>query len=138
MPWSSTAIGNITSEMELKKTPKGSDFVQFTVAINNREKTSFVRVAAWGKTAEFASRNFRKGQPVIVSGETSINEWTGKDGTKRVECEIQADRVHFAPFNSGKQDDRPIAQHEVIAMTRDVAPTDVDDKPIDLSEIPFK
>ena len=47
-------------------------------------------------------------------------------------------RVFVNPIEE-KKEDRPLKQHEVLEKARDVAPTDIDDKPIDLSElhIPF-
>ena len=129
------ALGNITSDIELKKTTSGKDFASFTVAVNHdRDSTTFVRVAAWGGMAEVISKYFGKGSQIFVSGTGKVNSWEAKDGTKRNEFEIQAKDFSFV---DKKTDSRPIAQHEVIAMTRDVAPEDVDDKPIDLSEIPF-
>ena len=138
------ALGNITSDIELRKTTGGKDFASFTVAVNHdRDNTSFVKVAVWGKTAEFVSRNFGKGDPISVAGTGKINTWEAKDGTKRTDFEIQAFNVSFV--GSKRQDDRPIAQHEVLdkayavdrVNTKDNAPEDVDDK-IDLSDIPFK
>lgn len=35
------------------------------------------------------------------------------------------------------QDERPLKQHEVLKQARDVAITEIDDGPIDLTEIPF-
>jgi single-strand DNA-binding protein len=60
-----------------------------------KEKTCFVDVVAWRRTAELVSEYLRKGSPVMVEGELQTNSWQGQDGTQRSRVEILARRVQF-------------------------------------------
>ena len=51
---------------------------------------------SWGKTAEFVSRYFVKGQQVAVAGRIQTRMWEDKQGNKRKSVEVVAEEVHFA------------------------------------------
>lgn len=133
----SQALGNLTSDIELKMTGSGKPFASFTVAVNHdRDTTSFVRCASWGKTAEIIAKHFSKGEPIFVSGTSKINEWSDRDGNKRKEFELQVKDFSFV--SKPREQDRPLGKNEALEIAGDFVPRDEDaDKPIDLSEIPF-
>ena len=95
-----TIGGRLTSSPELRSTAKGTLCTNFRVAVNKRQldgqaKTNFIPCVAWGSVADFVTKYFRKGSSILVVGEWDNNEWTDKDGNKRIQSEIVVSRVEF-------------------------------------------
>ena len=97
-------IGNFVADPELKQTPTGISVCRFRLAVQRRfvkdqqEQTAdFIDIVAWRQTAEFVSRYFKKGRPILVCGQLQSRTWTDKDGGKRYSVEVLADEVSFAP-----------------------------------------
>lgn len=106
-----------------------------------KEKTCFVDVVAWRRTAELVSEYLRKGSPVLVEGELQTNSWQGQDGSQRSRVEILARRVQFLQRErqaAPPQDQRTDDQYQ------DEPPPRYDDTPdpqrssgSDYDDIPF-
>lgn len=95
-------IGNIVSELELKTTPSGINVCSFRIAVNRRFNrsgeppvTDFLDVVAWRMQAEFVTKYFTKGKPILVCGSIQSRSWEDKEGKKRITIEIIADEVSF-------------------------------------------
>ena len=93
-------MGNISTDVELKQTTSGTSVCSFNVAVNRKTSdgqptADFFSVSAWRQTAEFAARNFRKGDPILVCGKLQTRSWTDNAGNKRISTEIVADDVSF-------------------------------------------
>lgn len=92
-------MGRLTNTPELRRTNSGTAVTSFTLAVDRDfskdKETDFIEVVCWGKTAEFASRNFTKGRMVVASGRLQIRPWTDKDGNKRKTAEVVAENVYF-------------------------------------------
>ena len=94
-------MGNISTEVELKQTQSGASVCSFNVAVNrftkdkNETNVDFFTVVAWQAKAEFVSRYFGKGKPILVCGRLENRTWTDKNGNKRVSAEIIAEEVSF-------------------------------------------
>lgn len=106
---SATIGGNIVRDPELRATKSGKSVTNFTVAVNNsygeREDTAFIKITAWGKTAENVAEYKQKGDPVIVEGRITQEQWEMDDGTKREKTGVTAYRVHF--IGGGKSETGP-------------------------------
>lgn len=68
-------MGRLTANPELKYSPNNAGFCKFTVAVKRNYKnnsgeyeTDFISCTAWGKTAEFLSKYFQKGQMIALEG----------------------------------------------------------------------
>ena len=105
-------IGNLTADPELKQTPGGVPVVSFTIAINRRkpkeekegrQTAGFITVVAWRSTAEFVSRYFKKGKPILVCGALQSRSYTDNQGNKRYVTEVVADEVGFVENKSEGQ-----------------------------------
>jgi len=59
------------------------------------QKTCYVDVVAWRRTAELATEYLRKGSPVLVEGELESRSWQAQDGSQRSKIEIVARRLQF-------------------------------------------
>lgn len=95
-------IGNITRDIELKKTQGGQDVCSFSVATNRswknkdgekQEEVEFHNVVAWGKLAEIIAQYLKKGSKVYIDGRLQTRQWEDKDGGKRSTTEIVAENM---------------------------------------------
>ena len=100
MSASTTIIGNLTRDVELRFTTGGQAIGSFGVAVtrkwkNNQgeqqEQTSFFDVTAFGTLGENAAASLTKGARVIVTGRLETREYEAKDGSKRTATQIVAD-----------------------------------------------
>ncbi len=86
-------LGNITRDLELRYTPKGTPVVDFGIAVNRvwkdengqkQEEVTFTEWRCWGKSAETLARLFHKGKPILLEGRLAQEEWEDKQtGQKR-------------------------------------------------------
>jgi single-strand DNA-binding protein len=67
--------GRLTADPELKNTASGISACKFTVAVdrkytkqNGEKEADFISCQAWRSTAEFITKYFRKGNPILVEG----------------------------------------------------------------------
>lgn len=117
-------LGNLTREIELSKTKSGKSIAKFTLAVNHtKEEVSYIDCVAWNQTAEFLDTYAKKGQMLYVEGQLKQNRFKDKDGNNRSKHEVTAFVIEILSKAEGKQSDN--------------VPEDIDDKPVDLSEIPF-
>ena len=103
-------IGNLTADPELKQTQSGISVVSFTIAINRRyqsknategqQTADFINIVAWRQSAEFVSRYFKKGKPILVCGSIQSRSYTDNQGNKRYVTEVVADEVGFVESKS--------------------------------------
>lgn len=92
-------IGYLGCNPELRYTPDSTPVVNFSVATTERRKdmtgepreiTIWFRVTMWGRQAELANDFLSKGSFVFVEGRFALNEYTNKQGEKRVNAEVRA------------------------------------------------
>ena len=97
-------IGNLTADPELKQTAQGTSVCSFTLAINRRfsrnadqgqPTADFISVVAWRERAEFVTKYFKKGRPLLVCGQLQSRSWTDAQGNKRYATEVVADEITF-------------------------------------------
>ena len=96
-------IGNMTADPELKQTAGGISVCSFSIAINRRfakgeqgqQNVDFINIVTWRQSAEFVSRYFKKGNPILVCGQLQTRNWTDNQGAKRYVTEVVADEVSF-------------------------------------------
>jgi len=90
-----SCTGIIGADAELRYTSTGQAVLNVTIAnhvgFGDRQKTVWLQVALWGKRAEGKLKDYlKKGQPIFVSGELSIQEYKAKDGTQKTSLELNA------------------------------------------------
>lgn len=106
--------GRLTKDVELRSTAAGKSVAGFRIAWSERYKETenklFLDCVAWGGTAEFISRNFRKGQELVVEGKLGTREWEDNNGNKRVSIELTVGEVHFCgPKQDGQAAVAPVS-----------------------------
>ena len=97
-----TITGKLGQEPELKYSQAGKAVVTFTVADNygkdEKKKTTWHNVIAFGSLAEHFASTCTKGDTVIVSGRLEQDEFTKQDGTKVKSMKIIADDLGVSLF----------------------------------------
>lgn len=94
-------MGRLTADPELRTTQSGKSVASFSLAVdrdfqqNVEKQADFISVVAWGKTAEFIDKYFRKGRMIAVVGRIQTRTYTDKDGNNRKVAEVVADKVSF-------------------------------------------
>jgi len=135
-------LGRLTRDPEQRTTSTGKTIASFSIAVDRggeSDSADFFEITAWEKLGELVIQYLSKGRRVLVQGRLRQDSWDDKEtGKKRSRVEVTATDVTFldgpsegagggaasAPAGSSKKSD-------------DVVIEDIDDKPIDLSEIPF-
>jgi len=96
-----TIMGRLTRDPELRYTQSQVPVASFTVAVERdyaqggQRETDFIDCVAWRQTGEFVSKYFQKGGMIVVDGRLQSRHWEDRDGNKRVNWEINADRCYF-------------------------------------------
>lgn len=104
--WQQTIIvGNVGRDPETKMFPNGQMVCNFNVAVNRRwtdrnsneqrEETTWFRVACWGKQAETANQFVKKGSQIMVVGRVSVRAYMGNDGQPQASLELTADNFQL-------------------------------------------
>lgn len=143
-------MGNLTRDPETRNTPNGQSVTNFSLAVNRtwkgadgqqNEDVSYIDCVAWGKPGEIIAQYLGKGRAVLVSGRLDQRSWDDKDsGQKRSKIEVVVEDFNFVGDGQGGGSDGGSSSSPSGASSTKPAPTNapvVDDKPIDLSEIPF-
>ena len=85
-------MGNVTRDIELRATPKGTSVADIGLACNRVrmgengqkiEEVTFVDVTLWGRQAEIAAQYLAKGKPVFIEGRLQMDTWTDKESGKQ-------------------------------------------------------
>ena len=144
-------MGNLTRDPETRQTPNGQSVTNFALAVNRtwkgqdgstQEQVSFIDCVAWGKTGEVIAQYIQKGRPILVSGRLDQRSWE-QDGQKRSKVEVVVEDFNFVGGGDGgggsfsSSSASSSSSSSSSAKNDDVVVDEIDDKPIDLSEIPF-
>lgn len=90
-------MGNLGKDPELREFDGGKKKVRFSVATNERfmygdgqfkEDVQWHGVVAWGKLAQQAAEQLRKGSRISLEGRLVHGSYEGKDGQKRYFTEV--------------------------------------------------
>lgn len=141
-------MGNLTRDVELRTTTSGQTVANFSLAVSRswrsqdgqqQDQTSFINCVAWGKVGEIIAQYVKKGSPLLVSGRLDQRSYEDKDGNKRTAFEVVVEDFNFVGGRSDNamQSSAPSSNQSNNSKSQDVVVEDIDDKPIDLSEIPF-
>ena len=101
-------VGRLTADPELKTTQSGISVCTFSLAVNRprvKDTTDFINCVAWRQSAEFVSRYFKKGKPILVCGSIQSRSYTDNQGNKRYVTEVVADEVGFVESKSESHSD---------------------------------
>ena len=83
-------------------TPVANFSIASSFGPKDKEKTTWVDVACFNATAEFAQKYVRKGARVVVTGTLNVSEYE-KDGQKRKSVQIRVNQIELGDWPD-KQD----------------------------------
>ena len=142
-------MGNLTRDPETRTTPNGQTVTNFSLAVNRtwkgadgqqNEDVNYIDCVAWGKPGEIIAQYLGKGRAVLVSGRLDQRSWEDKEtGGKRSKIEVVVEDFNFVGDGAGGGGNAPSGGSNSSSSNKSAtndAP-EIDDKPIDLSEIPF-
>lgn len=97
-------LGRLTKDPEVRYTANtNSQVTVFPLAVNRRftssngeRQTDFFNLTAFGKTAEFCSKYYKKGQQVLVEGRIQNRTWEDQNGQKRYVTDFVIEQAYFA------------------------------------------
>ena len=137
-------MGRLTRDPETRTTTTGKNITSFSLAVDRQgqdDQADFFDVTAWEKLGDIVAQYLSKGRRCLVQGRLRQDSWDDKEtGKKRSRVEVVATDVTFldgpgdGEGNNGRSSAPARSQS---SKSNDVTPDDIDDKPIDLSEIPF-
>ncbi len=130
-------LGRLTRDPEQRTTASGKNVVSFSIAVDRQsqdDQADFFNITAWDKLGDLVMQYLSKGRRVLIQGRLRQDSWEDKDtGKRQSRIEVTASDVTFLDGpngdNSGSAAQKTTKKEEVV--------TEIDDKPIDLSEIPF-
>lgn len=92
-------IGNLTKDPELRYTKQNTPVASYTIAINSRygeqQQTEFINISSWGKTGEFVSKYFKKGQQIAITGRLKNRNYEDSNGVKHYSMEVVTEDIEF-------------------------------------------
>ncbi len=130
-------LGRLTRDPEQRTTASGKNVVSFSIAVDRPtqdDQADFFNITAWEKLGDLVMQYLSKGRRVLVQGRLRQDSWEDKEtGKRQSRIEVTASDVTFldgpSSDNSGSAAPKTTKKEEIV--------TEIDDKPIDLSEIPF-
>ena len=104
-------LGRLARDPSTTYTPDGLAITRYTLAVN-RMKTKnnedpgadFIQCVAFGKSAEFAEKYFKKGTKLVIVGRIQTGSYTDKDGNKVYTTEIVIEQQEFAESKGSSSD----------------------------------
>lgn len=96
-------VPEVMPDAELRTTQTGKQVASFRMAVdrdmvdaNGHRPTDWLTFTAWGKTAEFVSKYFRKGSAAVVHSRCQTRQYEDKNGNNRTAIEFVVDNIYFA------------------------------------------
>jgi len=95
-------IGRLGADPQLKYTPSGRANASFSLATNavwkdqdgnQKERTDWHRISAWGKLAEIMGEWLKKGSQVYIEGRLQTRSYEDSNGVKKYITEVVADEM---------------------------------------------
>jgi single-strand DNA-binding protein len=104
-------IGNLTRDIEVRYTPKGTAVTDLGMAVNRiwndeqgqrREDATFIDVTLWGRLAELAGQYLQKGRQVYIEGRLQMDSWDDREtGQKRTKLKVVGEVMQFLDSRGG-------------------------------------
>ena len=97
-------VGRLTRDPEIRYShgEKATATTRFSVAVNRRFKNSegnydadFINCVAFGKSAEFVEKYFKKGMAIGLTGRIQTGSYTNKDGQKVYTTDVVVEETEF-------------------------------------------
>lgn len=146
-------IGRLTRDPELRYIPNSGTAVStFTLAVDknlsrdkkqemearNQPTADFIRIVAWGKTAELCANYLVKGRLVAIQGRIQTSSYDDKDGKKVYTTDIVASNVEFLEWGDSPNRGSNTGSGSGFDNSQDSGFSGIEGfHPIDNDDIPF-
>jgi single-strand DNA-binding protein len=121
-------IGRLTKDVEVRYTQTTNTMVaNFTLAVKRRmakegeQQADFINCIAWGKTAEFVSKYFKKGNQLGACGRIQTRTWED-NGQKHYATEVIVEEIYFT---ESKKDEPTDVTSDIYEGTMTAEDTDL-------------
>ena len=107
-------VGRLTRDPEIRYSQgeNATATARFSVAVNRRFKNSegnydadFINCVAFGKSAEFVEKYFKKGMAIGLTGRIQTGSYTNKDGQKVYTTDVVVEETEFVESKSASSAD---------------------------------
>lgn len=123
-------VGRTTKMIELKQNKNGTNYVQFTLAVNRPYKeeqggqqADFITCVAWNKTAETIANYVLKGTMIGVEGRLQVRNYENEAGVRQYISEVLVNRFTFLESKKGSTIPEPVEPFNP-AMESNINPFD--------------
>lgn len=104
--------GRLTRDVEVRymQNESSTAVARYSLAVprkfkqDNQPDCDFINCVAFGKSAEFADRYFRKGTKIAVTGRIQTGSYTNRDGVKVYTTDVVVEEQEFAENKSASQE----------------------------------
>lgn len=106
---SAQLVGRLTRDPEMRYTDGGSAIAKFSLAVDRRYKSEngptadFPNCVAFGRTAEFIEKYFRKGMRMGCQGRIQTGSYTNNDGQKVYTTDVVVESCEFVESKASQQ-----------------------------------
>jgi single-strand DNA-binding protein len=103
-------VGNLGRDPEMRYTAGGDAIANFSIACTDsykdkngakQDRTEWVRIVIFGRTAEVAGQYLKKGSSVYIEGRLQTRKWQNKEGVDQYTTEVVADRMQMLGGREG-------------------------------------
>ena len=107
-------IGRLTRDPEVRYSTgeNATAIARYTMAVDRKYKqegqqnADFIQCIAFGKSAEFAEKYFRKGMKIAITGRIQTGSYTNKEGQKVYTTDVVIEEQEFAESKNASGADR--------------------------------
>ncbi|MGA2224661.1 MAG: single-stranded DNA-binding protein [Syntrophobacteraceae bacterium] len=88
--------GNLGADPDIRYSQNGDPIATFNLAFRlSKDKTGWVKITCFNKTAEVAETYLHKGAKILLSATLDYNQWETQDGQQRNTLQLIANRIEF-------------------------------------------
>lgn len=103
-------VGRIATDLELKESGE-TKYLRFKLAVRRQRGkdkdgnpiTDFVPCVAFGKTAEFIHKYFKKGDYIFINASFRSDKYTANDGTTKIMYDFYVENAGFCSSSSNSR-----------------------------------
>lgn len=89
-------MGNLGADPDVRYSQSGDPIATFNLAFRlGKEKTGWVKVVCFNKTAEIAETYLHKGAKILLSATLDYNKWETDDGQQKSIIQLIANKIEF-------------------------------------------
>lgn len=107
-------IGRLTRDPEVRYSAgeNATAIARYTLVVDRKYKqegqqnADFIQCIAFGKSAEFAEKYFRKGMKIAITGRIQTGSYTNKEGQKVYTTDVVIEEQEFAESKNASGADR--------------------------------